>query len=174
MFWCEHIYVAFSTTYIGYLTLRRKSEYLRRKKISCWHRSIWAQQVLPQYGLIVWKGASTEHTTRCLGSAQTVLPRAGEWSRSPLSWIHDMSCQEMASTAEAGVPGVWCDQPAMPWKNRIFLKKIWAMMCHKCWCDPAPALLVSPELDFKVQWSTQIWFLISPCRRFPGPEAVRA
>ena len=35
MFWCEHIYVAFSTIYIGYLTLRRKSAYLRRKKISC-------------------------------------------------------------------------------------------------------------------------------------------
>ena len=36
MFWCEHIYVAFSTIYVGYLTLRRKSAYLRRKKISCW------------------------------------------------------------------------------------------------------------------------------------------
>ena len=35
MFWCEHIYVAFSTIYVGYLTLRRKSAYLRRKKISC-------------------------------------------------------------------------------------------------------------------------------------------
>ena len=34
MFWCEHIYVAFSTIYVGYLTLRRKSAYLRRKKIS--------------------------------------------------------------------------------------------------------------------------------------------
>ena len=34
MFWCEHIYVAFSTTYVGYLTLHRKSAYLRRKKIS--------------------------------------------------------------------------------------------------------------------------------------------
>ena len=39
MFWCEHIYVAFSTTYVGYLTLRRKSAYLRRKKISCYCRS---------------------------------------------------------------------------------------------------------------------------------------
>ena len=35
MFWREHSYVAFSTTYVGYLTLRRKSAYLRRKKISC-------------------------------------------------------------------------------------------------------------------------------------------
>ena len=35
MFWCEHIYIAFSTIYVGYLTLRRKSAYLRRKKISC-------------------------------------------------------------------------------------------------------------------------------------------
>ena len=33
MFWREHSYVAFSTTYIGYLTLRRKSAYLHRKKI---------------------------------------------------------------------------------------------------------------------------------------------
>ena len=40
MFWCEHIYVAFSTIYIGYLTLRRKSAYLRRKKISCYGQSI--------------------------------------------------------------------------------------------------------------------------------------
>ena len=35
MFWCEHIYVAFSTIYVGYLTLRRKSAYWCRKKISC-------------------------------------------------------------------------------------------------------------------------------------------
>ena len=35
MFWREHSYVAFSTTYVGYLTLQRKSAYLRRKKISC-------------------------------------------------------------------------------------------------------------------------------------------
>ena len=36
MFWREHSYIAFSTTYVGYLTLRRKSAlaYLRRKKIS--------------------------------------------------------------------------------------------------------------------------------------------
>ena len=35
MFWREHSYIAYSTTYIGYLTLRRKSAFLRRKKISC-------------------------------------------------------------------------------------------------------------------------------------------
>ena len=35
MFWREHSYVAYSTTYVAYLTLRRKSAYLRRKKISC-------------------------------------------------------------------------------------------------------------------------------------------
>ena len=35
MFWREHSYVAFSTTYVGYLTLHRKSAYLRREKISC-------------------------------------------------------------------------------------------------------------------------------------------
>ena len=32
MFWREHSYVAYSTTYIGYLTLHRKSAYLHRKK----------------------------------------------------------------------------------------------------------------------------------------------
>ena len=32
MFWREHSYIAFSTTYVGYLTLRRKSAYLHRKK----------------------------------------------------------------------------------------------------------------------------------------------
>ena len=32
MFWREHSYLAFSTTCVGYLTLRRKSAYLRRKK----------------------------------------------------------------------------------------------------------------------------------------------
>ena len=36
MFWREHSYIAFSTTYVGYLTLRRKIAYLRRKKISSW------------------------------------------------------------------------------------------------------------------------------------------
>ena len=35
MFWREHSYVAYSTTYVGYLTLRRKSAFLRRKKTSC-------------------------------------------------------------------------------------------------------------------------------------------
>ena len=35
MFWCEHIYVAISTIYVGYLTLRSKSAFWRRKKISC-------------------------------------------------------------------------------------------------------------------------------------------
>ena len=33
MFWREHSYVAFSTTYVGCLTLRWKSAYLRRKKL---------------------------------------------------------------------------------------------------------------------------------------------
>ena len=40
MFWREHSYVAFSTTYIGYLTLRRKSAYLRMQKISCFVRKL--------------------------------------------------------------------------------------------------------------------------------------
>ena len=35
MFWREHSYVAYSTTYVGYLTLRRKSAFLCRKKILC-------------------------------------------------------------------------------------------------------------------------------------------
>ena len=35
MFWREHSYVAYSTTYAGYLTLCRKSAFWRRKKISC-------------------------------------------------------------------------------------------------------------------------------------------
>ena len=35
MFWSEHSYVAYSATYVGYLTLHRKSEFLLRKKISC-------------------------------------------------------------------------------------------------------------------------------------------
>ena len=35
MFWCEHSYVAYSTTYVGYSTLRRKSAFLCRKTISC-------------------------------------------------------------------------------------------------------------------------------------------
>ena len=35
MFWREHSYVAYSTTYVGYLTLHRKSAFWRRKKISC-------------------------------------------------------------------------------------------------------------------------------------------
>ena len=36
MFWCEHSYIAYSTTYVGYSTLRRKSAFLCRKKISCY------------------------------------------------------------------------------------------------------------------------------------------
>ena len=40
MFWREHSYVAYSTTYVGYLTLRRKSAFLCRKKISCFHNGI--------------------------------------------------------------------------------------------------------------------------------------
>ena len=32
MFWCEHSYVAYSTTYIGYLTLLRKSAFYVGKK----------------------------------------------------------------------------------------------------------------------------------------------
>ena len=35
MFWCEHSYIAYSTTYVGYSTLCRKSAFLCRKKISC-------------------------------------------------------------------------------------------------------------------------------------------
>ena len=35
MFWREHSFVEYSTTYVGYLTLRRKSVFLHRKKISC-------------------------------------------------------------------------------------------------------------------------------------------
>ena len=59
MFWCEHIYVAFSTIYIGYLTLRRKSAYLRRKKISC--------------------------SGQTVSSMQTRTRRAAKASRSPMS-----------------------------------------------------------------------------------------
>ena len=34
MFWSEHSYIEYSTTYIGYSTLRRKSAFLCRIKIS--------------------------------------------------------------------------------------------------------------------------------------------
>ena len=35
MFWCEHSYVAYSITYVGCSTLRRKSAFLCRKKLLC-------------------------------------------------------------------------------------------------------------------------------------------
>ena len=35
MFWSEHSYIEYSTTYVGCLTLRRNSAFLRRIKISC-------------------------------------------------------------------------------------------------------------------------------------------
>ena len=56
-----------------------------------------------QYGLIDWKGASKDHTTRYQGSTQIVLPKACEWRWSILGWIHfhNMSCQKAASTAES-------------------------------------------------------------------------
>ena len=49
MFWCEHIYVAFSTIYVGYLTLRRKSAYLRRRKISCSMSGMIPIQLQPMF-----------------------------------------------------------------------------------------------------------------------------
>ena len=52
-------------------------------------------------------------TRRCPGSAQTVLLQAGEWRRSPLGWIHNISCKETASTAGAVVHRVSCDRSAM-------------------------------------------------------------
>ena len=44
MFWCEHIYVAFSTIYIGYLTLRRKRAIYVGKK---YHAALglWAPDI---------------------------------------------------------------------------------------------------------------------------------
>ena len=35
MFWSEHSYVEYSTTHVGFSTLRRKSVFLHRIKISC-------------------------------------------------------------------------------------------------------------------------------------------
>ena len=52
MFWCEHIYVAFSTIYVGYLTLCRKSAYLRRKKISCSYLCIFLVHLVLQISCI--------------------------------------------------------------------------------------------------------------------------
>ena len=48
MFWREHSYVAFSTTYVGYLTLRRKSAYLRRKKYHANERAAHSGLISPQ------------------------------------------------------------------------------------------------------------------------------
>ena len=53
MFWREHSYVAFSTTYVGYLTLRRKSAYLHRKKISCCRAGASIPTFLQGYALWV-------------------------------------------------------------------------------------------------------------------------
>ena len=46
--WSEHSYVEYSTTYPGFSTLHRKSAFLRRINISCFHPICVPEEILPK------------------------------------------------------------------------------------------------------------------------------